>query len=347
MSHALDPQAACRDRGRPILWHVIQLYLAQGFSELLLLTGFRADAIERFVGTERWISGATVWCLETGTDTPTGGRLRQAAEALGAGRSASPMPMASPTSTSAGCCAITAGTARCDHDRRSARASLWRRRADGDGVVSRLREKPRSDHWINGGFFCFERALLERLEPDSTLEREPLRRLAAAGDLRAFRHAGLLATAWTPTRTRCRSTSSGRAVRARGSCGPSVSAVQPYRLDGHSLLVTGAYGLLGSWLVKELLVARRPRMRPAPRPAGALGACDHGSRAPARRDRRRCLQRRAGRPCARRIRDRSVFHLAAQTIARPPPVARSRPSRRTSAAPGRCWRPAANTAPSG
>ena len=51
-------------------------------------------------------------------------------------------------------------------------------------------EKPRSEHWINGGFFCFERGVLDRLEPDSVLEREPLERLAAAGELRAFRHEG-------------------------------------------------------------------------------------------------------------------------------------------------------------
>ena len=51
-------------------------------------------------------------------------------------------------------------------------------------------EKPRSEQWINGGFFCFEPMVLDLLGPDSVLEREPLERLAAAGDLRAFRHEG-------------------------------------------------------------------------------------------------------------------------------------------------------------
>ena len=51
-------------------------------------------------------------------------------------------------------------------------------------------EKPRSEHWINGGFFCFERPFLDQLAPDGVLEREPLARLAAAGELRAFRHRG-------------------------------------------------------------------------------------------------------------------------------------------------------------
>jgi glucose-1-phosphate cytidylyltransferase len=177
--------------GRPILWHVIQLFVAQGFSEVLLLTGFRADAIERFAETEHWLSGTAVRCLWTGTETPTGGRLRRAAEVLDA-----------PTV----CVTYADGVSDIDLCRLVAYHRGHRAAAtmtvvqpelpfgvaelDGGGVVCGFAEKPRSAHWVNGGFFCFERGVLERLEPDSTLEREPLERLAAAGELRAFRHAG-------------------------------------------------------------------------------------------------------------------------------------------------------------
>jgi glucose-1-phosphate cytidylyltransferase len=61
---------------------------------------------------------------------------------------------------------------------------------NGDGTVRAFQEKPRSDHWINGGFFCFEREVLRSLGPDDVLERQPLERLAASGQLRAFRHEG-------------------------------------------------------------------------------------------------------------------------------------------------------------
>ena len=57
-------------------------------------------------------------------------------------------------------------------------------------MVRGFHEKPRVDSWINGGFFCFEPAVLEYLAEDSVLEREPLERLAADGELRAFRHTG-------------------------------------------------------------------------------------------------------------------------------------------------------------
>jgi glucose-1-phosphate cytidylyltransferase len=61
---------------------------------------------------------------------------------------------------------------------------------DGNGRVEGFVEKPRSEHWINGGFFCFEPGALDYLAADSVLEREPLERLAADGQLRAHRHEG-------------------------------------------------------------------------------------------------------------------------------------------------------------
>ena len=63
---------------------------------------------------------------------------------------------------------------------------------DEDDRVLAFEEKPRLDHWVNGGFFCFEPGFLDYLAADSVLENEPLRRLAAAGQLRAFRHTRLL-----------------------------------------------------------------------------------------------------------------------------------------------------------
>ena len=59
-----------------------------------------------------------------------------------------------------------------------------------DGTVSGFTEKPRSEHWINGGFFCFRAGVLDRLSADSVLEREPLSQLAADGELRGYRHEG-------------------------------------------------------------------------------------------------------------------------------------------------------------
>jgi glucose-1-phosphate cytidylyltransferase len=61
---------------------------------------------------------------------------------------------------------------------------------DPDDRVLAFEEKPRLDHWVNGGFFCFEPPFLDYLDTNSVLERGPLRRLTTAGQLRAFRHTG-------------------------------------------------------------------------------------------------------------------------------------------------------------
>jgi glucose-1-phosphate cytidylyltransferase len=67
---------------------------------------------------------------------------------------------------------------------------IKRTQLDGDGRVLGFQEKPRSEHWINGGFFCFGAGAWDYLEPNSVLERAPLERMAADGQLRAHRHEG-------------------------------------------------------------------------------------------------------------------------------------------------------------
>jgi glucose-1-phosphate cytidylyltransferase len=58
------------------------------------------------------------------------------------------------------------------------------------GRIARFREKPRLEDWVNGGFFVFERGVFDYLQPDSTLERDPFERLAADGEIFAYRHEG-------------------------------------------------------------------------------------------------------------------------------------------------------------
>src|SRR5690349_13460008 len=79
------PQPLVEVGRKPILWHVIQIYLSQGFDNFALLTGFRGEMIERFVASEVWPESADVRCVDTGADTPTGGRLRRAAHLMAPG----------------------------------------------------------------------------------------------------------------------------------------------------------------------------------------------------------------------------------------------------------------------
>ena len=176
--------------GHPIVWHVIQIYIAHGFGDFALLTGYRGEQIADFVDSVAWPDGVRVRCLDTGPDTPTGGRVHRAAAQL-PGRL---------------CLTYADGVADVDlrallefHRGHGAAATMTVVRPrlqfgvaqlNGDGVVRGFVEKPRSEHWVNGGFFCLEPEALAAIGPDSVLEREPLESLAAAGQLRAFCHDG-------------------------------------------------------------------------------------------------------------------------------------------------------------
>jgi glucose-1-phosphate cytidylyltransferase len=189
-THAI-PKALVEIGGKPIVWHVINIYAAQGFRRFLLLTGYLGDQLEAFAAGESWPEAVTVECLDTGLDTNTGGRVARAADRL-----------------SDGCFCLTYADGVADIDL-SAQADFH---AGRDGLVtmtvvrpysqwgvamidpgeriSGFREKPRLDYWINGGFLVCEPQFLDYVGPDSILEREPLERVAAEGRLAAFRHEG-------------------------------------------------------------------------------------------------------------------------------------------------------------
>jgi len=185
------PKALVEIGGRPILWHVIGIYAAQGFERFLLATGYLGESVAEFVAGEVWPGGVSVECVDTGLDTPTGGRIAALGDRLGGG---------------AFCATYADGVADIDlgellsfHAEHGGLATMtvvrphlqWGVAELGAGDrVEGFDEKPRSEHWINGGFFCFEPGVLDYLDDMSVLEREPLARLAADEQLHAYRHDG-------------------------------------------------------------------------------------------------------------------------------------------------------------
>jgi glucose-1-phosphate cytidylyltransferase len=177
--------------GRPILWHVIRIYAHQGFTRFVLCLGHKGGLIEEFVRKDGLPENLTIECVQTGEETPTGGRIARVRDRLGSDRF---------------CATYADGVADIDlaalldfHTTHGALATMTVvqpqlqygvARLNGEGLVEGFEEKPQFDGWINGGFFCFENGVLDYLEDDSILEREPLERLAADGELRAYRHTG-------------------------------------------------------------------------------------------------------------------------------------------------------------
>jgi glucose-1-phosphate cytidylyltransferase len=206
---------------RPILWHIMKTYSHFGFHDFILCLGYKGDVIrDHFLNyyarnsdvrvrlgegkidhlavlhdERQW----TVVLAETGTDTPTGGRVKRAARYIEGPRFL---------------CTYGDGLADVDiralvtfHERSTRLATVTairpvtrfgELRVDGDRVTEFREKEPLREGWINGGFFVFERGVLDLLTDQSTLgggsardeTNDVLESLATQGQLAAYRHDG-------------------------------------------------------------------------------------------------------------------------------------------------------------
>ena len=217
---AIRPKPMIEIGGMPIIWHIMKLYSAHGVNDFIVCLGYKGYLIKEYFAnyflhtadvtidlknnaievhqnrSEPW----KITLVETGADTQTGGRLKAIRPYLNDGE-----PFCFTYGDGLASIDITALIAfHRAHGKRatiSAVAPPGRFGAiefDGDRVRN-FREKPDGDGaMINGGFFVADPSVLDLIDgPDTPWEREPLERLAADGELMAYRHAGF----WQPMDT--------------------------------------------------------------------------------------------------------------------------------------------------
>ncbi|HML37240.1 MAG TPA: glucose-1-phosphate cytidylyltransferase [Bacillota bacterium] len=209
----LKPKPMIEIGGKPILWHIMKGYAAQGFDDFIICCGYRGEVIKQYFAdyflynsdvTFDYRSGNTleihnnvaepwrVTVVDTGLNTMTGGRIKRIRPYTGD----APFMM-------------TYGDGVSDVDLKklldfhqscgkSATMTVVRPEGrfgvtdiEGDLVVS-FREKSGLDvGWINGGFMVLEPEVFDYIENDSVIfEREPLEMLARDHNLAAFQHMG-------------------------------------------------------------------------------------------------------------------------------------------------------------
>jgi len=216
---ASRPKPMVEIGGKPLLWHLMQIYAHHGCKDFVVACGFKGDLIKSWfhdllvLSNDFTVDLATghlearngsrpdwrVSLVDTGLDTMTGGRIRRLAPWLGG------EPFMVTYGDGLGDVDITGLLAFHREHGRLATVTAVRPPARfgslvlQDGQVREFSEKSQAEAgWINGGFFVFEPGVLDYLAGDDTiLEREPLERLAAEGQLMAFQHAGF----WQPMDT--------------------------------------------------------------------------------------------------------------------------------------------------
>ena len=202
--------------GEPILWHIMRNLAQAGMTDFIIASGYKSEVIDAYlqdhVGWHAVSSGEnrevfvglgaeadwTVTVAYTGELTGTGGRVARVADLVGDERFF-----------------VTYGDGLADvdvegliefHEESGSLATLTAVQPtsrfglmdiDDSGRVTHFREKPRMKDWVSIGYFIFEPAVLRYLSSDCGLEEDGLSRLAADGQLAAYRHEGF----WQPMDT--------------------------------------------------------------------------------------------------------------------------------------------------
>jgi len=198
---------------KPILWHIMKIYEAHGFREFVLALGYKGEIVKDYFihyhaqssdvtthlatgnisyensSAEDWL----VHMIETGRDTLTGGRLHRLDRIL--------RPEGTFMLTYGdGLASVDIAKLLAFHRSHGKIATVTAVRPparfgdivfDGNRVLE-FKEKPQTGGgWINGGFFVFEPEVFDFLHGDTTvLEKDPLEKLAAAGELMSYKHEG-------------------------------------------------------------------------------------------------------------------------------------------------------------
>ncbi|MFN8173160.1 MAG: glucose-1-phosphate cytidylyltransferase [Candidatus Nanopelagicales bacterium] len=206
--------------GRPILWHIMKNLSTFGITDFIVATGYKSSMIkDYFLNYEVQSNDFTVtlgdrnslhvhgahdeadWKVTvafTGDETQTGGRVFRAAKYLddepffvtyGDGLADVDIDALRAFHAQSG----TLGTVTTVQP--ASRFGVMDVAASGE--VTRFREKPQLDGWINIGFMILEPAALQYFDAECVLEQGPLVDLAEAGQLTAYRHTGF----WQPMDT--------------------------------------------------------------------------------------------------------------------------------------------------
>ena len=217
---SVRPKPMVEIGGMPILWHIMKIYSSHGINDFVICLGYKGYMIKEYFANyflhtadvtldlaqnrmevhENWSEPWRITLVETGTDAMTGGRLKAVRRYLDP-----EAPFCFTYGDGVADVDVTAQIAfHKNHGRKATITAVsppgrfGALEFEGD-LVRSFKEKPAGDGGlINGGFFVLDPSVVDLIDSHDTIwEREPLERLAAAGELAAYRHEGF----WQPMDT--------------------------------------------------------------------------------------------------------------------------------------------------
>jgi len=189
--------------GKPILWHIMNIYSIQGFNEFIISTGYRSNVIENWIQNYKIVNSNSqvmkISTVNTGMNTQTGGRISEVMRIFpgetvmatyGDGLANVPITQILKFHTS--------------HKKLATLTAVRPPARFGHLVIDknkvvRFGEKNQADSgWINGGFFVLEPKVIKYIESiNEPFESGALTRLTKDLELIAYKHNGF----WQPMDT--------------------------------------------------------------------------------------------------------------------------------------------------
>jgi glucose-1-phosphate cytidylyltransferase len=209
----LRPKPMIEIGGKPVLWHIMNIYAAHGFNEFIIAAGYKAEYIKEYflnfyaINNDLTIdlaTGATtihdgnqpnwkVHIVDTGLYTQTGGRIKRLKPWL----DKEEIFMLTYGDGLADIDLTALREFHCSHGKLAtvttvrSPARFGRITFNGNQVVEFYEKPQHSEGWINGGFFVLNRRVTDYIDDDETIwERDPVERLAHAGQLVGYHHKG-------------------------------------------------------------------------------------------------------------------------------------------------------------
>ena len=208
----IKPKPMVEIGDKPILWHIMKIYSAHGINDFIICCAYKSHIIKEYFanyhlqcaditfdlkngGNEIHNNNVEPWkvtLVETGDSTMTGGRLKRVRDYIGGetfcftyGDGVSNVNISKQIEFHKAHGLLATLTAV----QPPGRFGAFQLKHDESKVTS-FKEKPHGDGaWVNGGFFVLEPGVIDYIDGDSTTwEKEPMERLAANGEMAAFRH---------------------------------------------------------------------------------------------------------------------------------------------------------------